>query len=129
LAQDFAEGQPNRYSQSMMQTKICCAPRGTSIETYRLYEAMRYGCIIISEPLPPHWFYQGAPILQVANWTELNTLLPRLLSNPELMLKLHQQTLDWWQKKCSEVACGQYIVDQLKTLLLEQQCQSQLFEQ
>ena len=39
-------------SERLMNTKICLSPRGTSLETFRYFEALRYGCVLISEPVP-----------------------------------------------------------------------------
>jgi hypothetical protein len=108
--------EPCTYSQDMMQTKICCVPRGTTAETYRFFEAMRYGCIIITEVLPARWFYQGAPIIQLRNWNDLESVLHNLLADPALMESLHQQTLNWWTEKCSEAASGQYIAEQIRRM-------------
>jgi hypothetical protein len=110
------ETEPHTYSQDMMQTKICCVPRGTTAESYRFFEAMRYGCIIITEVLPARWFYQGAPIVQLRNWDDLESVLHNLLADPALMESLHQQTLDWWTEKCSEAASGQYIAEQIRRM-------------
>ena len=106
------------YSQEMMNTKICLAPRGTTLETYRLLEAMRYGCVIIVESLPSRWFYNGAPIVQIGSWQNLEPVLTRLLNDLGLLQTLHQQTLDWWETKCSEKAVGRYIADQINALRL-----------
>ncbi len=55
----------NSYSENMMNTKICLVPRGTSFETFRFFEAMRYGCIVVVEALPLRWFYEGSPAIQI----------------------------------------------------------------
>ncbi|OKH43886.1 hypothetical protein NIES30_24035 [Phormidium tenue NIES-30] len=106
------------YSDDMMNAKICLAPRGTTLETYRLLEAMRYGCVTIVESLPDRWFYNGAPIIQIGSWQNLEPVLTRLLNDPELLQTLHQQTLDWWETKCSEKAVGRYITEQINALRL-----------
>ena len=40
------------YAQDMMDARVALVPRGTAGESYRLFEAWRYGCIVICEPLP-----------------------------------------------------------------------------
>jgi hypothetical protein len=79
---------------------------------------MRYGCVIIVESLPSRWFYNGAPIVQIGSWQNLEPVLTRLLNDLELLQTLHQQTLDWWETKCSEKAVGRYIADQINALRL-----------
>jgi len=106
------------YSQDMMNARICLVPRGTTLETYRLMEAMRYGCVIIAEFLPSRWFYSGAPIIQIGSWQNLERVLTKLLNDPELLQTLHEQTLDWWETKCSEKAVGRFITDQINALRL-----------
>ena len=107
---------PERYCEIMMDTKICLVPRGTSWETLRFYEGLKYGCILITEALPPHWFYENAPIIQIADWSELVIILPRLLENKALMREKHQESLNWWKTKCSEVAIGDYMAKKLNSL-------------
>ena len=104
------------YSRDLMNAKICLAPRGTTLETYRLMEAMRYGCVIIVESLPSRWFYNGAPIIQIGSWQNLEPVLTSLLSDPQLLQTLHEQTLEWWESKCSEKAVGRFITDQINAL-------------
>ncbi len=108
----------NSYSQNLMNAKVCLAPRGTTLETYRLFEAMRYGCIIIAESLPERWFYSGAPILQIGSWDNLEPVLAALLRDPVRLQTLHKQTLDWWEKHCCEKAVGEYIAAQINSLRL-----------
>jgi hypothetical protein len=104
------------YSEKMMNTKICLVPRGTSFETFRFFEAMRYGCIVIVEALPSRWFYDGSPAIQLKNWNELEILLPKLLENKVLMQEKHQRSLNWWKTKCSEEIVGNYIGSKLELL-------------
>ncbi|MBW4524426.1 MAG: glycosyltransferase family 47 protein [Phormidium tanganyikae FI6-MK23] len=101
------------YSEKMMNTKVCLVPRGTSFETFRFFEAMRCGCLIITESLPPRWFYDGSPAIQVRDWREMKVVL-ELLSDRELLESKHQAALRWWQEKCSETAVGEYIAEKLQ---------------
>ncbi len=103
------------YSQRMMDTKISVVPRGTSFETIRYYEAMRYGCIVITEALPDRWFYEGSPAIQIKDWSELEGILENLLNNPHLVREKHQQALNWWNTKASEAAIGAYMAEKLNS--------------
>lgn len=104
------------YSERMMNTKICLAPRGTTTESYRFFEAMRYGCIVVTEALPSRWFYNGSPTIVLANWGELEGTLEKLLANKQLLQEMHQQSLNWWETKCSEAVVGKYIAEKLNSL-------------
>jgi len=101
------------YSEAMMNTKICLVPRGSSFETTRLFEAMRYGCIVITEALPSRWYLDGAPIIQIRDWDELEKVIENLYAKPQLMQELHQESLKWWESKCSEAIVGGYFANNL----------------
>ena len=102
------------YCEIMMDTKICLVPRGTSFETTRLFEVMKYGCIVLTEALPSRWYLDGAPVIQIKDWQDLEGTLGNLLENEQLMYKMHQQSLNWWKNKCSEAIVGKYVVEKLK---------------
>jgi len=102
------------YSARMMNAKICLVPRGTSFETFRFFEAMRYGCLIITESLPSSWFYRGSPAIQVRNWREMKAVLNAVLDDRQLLERKHQAVLSWWKDKCSETAVGEYIAEKIK---------------
>jgi hypothetical protein len=80
---------------------------------------MRYGCVIIVEYLPSRWFYNGAPVIQIGSWQNLEPVLNKLLNNPVLLQTLHQQTLDWWETKCSEKVVGKYMASEINALRLK----------
>ncbi|MBK1989328.1 glycosyltransferase family 1 protein [Sphaerospermopsis aphanizomenoides BCCUSP55] len=101
------------YCEIMMDTKICLVPRGTSFETTRLFEGMKYGCILVTEALPSRWYLDGAPVIQIQDWQELPEILKNLLENKELLLEMHHKSLNWWQDKCSEAIVGDYIIEKL----------------
>lgn len=105
------------YSEKMMDTKICLVPRGSSLETYRLYEAIRYGCIAVTEALPSRWFYDDSPVIRINDWSELPGILDELVNDLDLIKKKHQESLDWWKTKCSEVAVAEYITQRLNYLV------------
>jgi hypothetical protein len=101
------------YCEIMMDTKICLVPRGTSFETTRLFEGMKYGCILVAEALPSRWYLDGAPIIQIKDWQDLESILGNLIDNKQLMEELHYKSLNWWQHKCSEASVGDYIIEKL----------------
>jgi hypothetical protein len=105
------------YSDRMMNTRICPVPRGTRLETGRLYEALRYGCIPVTEPLPDRWFLNGLPRIEVDDWADMPALVRDLLAQPEHMQALHEAALDWWATKCSEEAIGTFMAEMLAAAL------------
>lgn len=110
---------PRTYSDELMDTKVCLVPRGASLETYRFFEAVRYGCVIVAETLPRRWFYDGSPAVQVEDWASLPRLLPGLLEASTLESK-HEEALRWWETRCSEDALGAYMAQVLNRRLAGQ---------
>lgn len=110
---DRSKEDERSYCDIMMDTKICIVPRGTSFETTRLFEGMKYGCILVTEALPSRWYLEGAPIIQVKNWQELPKVLKNLLDNKELMEEMHYKSLRFWQDKCSETVVADYVMAKL----------------
>ena len=110
---------PEKYGEILADSKIVLCPKGfTMTECFRHFEAMRAGCVIISEPLPDTPFYSNSPIIQINNWNEGLALVKELLKDPNKLEEIHQQTVDWWKQKCSEKATAEYIVTRIKELEL-----------
>jgi hypothetical protein len=112
-----ALGLTESYSELLAQTRICLVPRGNSPETFRFFEALRAGCIVICEAMPDHWFYRGAPVMRVRRWSELEAVIVPLLANPEEMERLHVASLEWWRSRCSEDAVGRYLAERIRQRL------------
>ncbi|CAM3259223.1 hypothetical protein [Rhodothermus bifroesti] len=102
------------YSQMLMNSKICLAPRGTSADTFRLFEGLRYGCIVITERLPKRWFYQDLPVVQVDDWWELRERIPDLLRDAGCMQQLSKAAQHWWQTVASEETVGRWMVQKIR---------------
>lgn len=101
---------PDEYAKTLANTKIALCPPGfVSHETIRHWEAMRMGCVVISAPLPANRFYQGSPIIQLEDWSELRPLIGRLLADPAELLKRHLAMRDWWENVASEPAIARYM--------------------
>jgi hypothetical protein len=119
LTGEFRELQSTQvsdYATDMMDARIALVPRGTAAESYRLFEAWRYGCIVIGEPLPPRPFLQGAPVVTLDSWRELEPVLTSLLADEDRQAELHEASLRWWQNVCSEGAVGRRLAAQLRAL-------------
>lgn len=94
------------YSYDLMDAQICLVPRGGSVETYRFFEALRYGCVVVCESLPPTPFYAGSPAVVLDRWSDLPRTLERLLGDPAGLHLHHERALAWWHEHCSEAAVG-----------------------
>ena len=111
------EASAEAYSQRMMNAKICPVPRGTSLESYRLFEALRFGCIPIVEALPSRWFYDDAPVIRISDWHEIEDLVPELVRDSSLLRQKHEAVRHWWNTRCSEEAVGKFIAAKIKDTL------------
>jgi hypothetical protein len=99
----------DEYSRALMDARVCLAPRGTSVETFRVFEGLRYGCVVASDRLPSHWFYAGAPIVQLDRWSELADAVLPLLGDAAALDAWQARALRWWRERCSEEAVGRHI--------------------
>jgi hypothetical protein len=99
-----------------MDSRVALVPRGTVAESYRLFEAWRYGCIAICEELPPRPFLQGAPAITLRSWRELGPVLDSLLADPERQQALHAASLAWWRDVCSAAVVGRRLATELARL-------------
>jgi hypothetical protein len=100
---------PSRYSRGLMDARICLAPRGTTVETYRVFEGLRYGCVVIADPLPRTWYYEDAPIVQLRRWRDLPRVLDALLADEAALEQRHRAALAFWRERCSEDAVGRFV--------------------
>jgi hypothetical protein len=108
-----AHDQSSQYSEQMMNAKICLVPRGTSLETYRFFEAIRYGCIPVTETLPQHWFYQGSPAIVLRDWQALESKIQPLLDDPVQLQAQHEAALNWWHNQCSPEKVADFMTEML----------------
>jgi len=106
----------NSYAEAMMDARVALVPRGTAAESYRLFEAWRYGCIVVCEQLPPRSFLQGAPAITLRSWTELEPALESLMNDPDRQQALHEASLAWWRDVCSEQVVGHRLASTLGRL-------------
>ena len=105
---------PAEYSRNLMNAKVVLCPRGNFDETFRFFEAARSGCVILTEPLPKRWYYEGAPAVQLpGGWGELSAQLRELFADPARLADMSQQTQSWWNERASEAAVARYISQQL----------------
>jgi hypothetical protein len=99
------------YSQRMMDSKICLAPRGTIVDTWRFFEGVRSGCLVITEPLPDEYYYKNAPVIQIDDWRELESVIQPFLEDDDILETWRQRTLEYWRERCGEAAFGAYLAE------------------
>jgi glycosyltransferase involved in cell wall biosynthesis len=92
------------YDAVMAQTQICVAPRGTTSESWRLYDALKAGCVVIADRLPRHAYWDGHPVIEIEDWRDLPALLERLLRDPAALRARSEAGLRFWHERLSEAA-------------------------
>lgn len=114
----FASGLgPHEYLALLLDSKIVlCPPGNPGIETLRHYEALKVGCIIISEKLPSSYCFNNSPIIILDKWQKLDETISSLLSNPVLLSDRQNEVIKWWDTKCSEKATLNYIIEKVKSI-------------
>ena len=119
-APEFRKGlTPNQYADKLAQTKIALSPRGVSHETFRTYEAMRAGCVIIAQRQIPCWYTSGWPVIEVDDWHDIGDLVRARLAYTAAMQADAKRLRKWWDEKCSPAAVANYMMGEIASQLLE----------
>ena len=85
------------YSEKMMQSRICIAPRGSMADTFRAFEGLRAGCLVVANPLPKdEYLYPRAPLLIVDHWREIRGILERYARDYDALEEWRAKSLAWW---------------------------------
>ena len=103
------------YSQRMMDSKICLAPRGSIIDSWRFFEGVRSGCLVITEPLPDEYYYKDAPVIQIDRWRELESVVRPFLDDDDALEVCRRRTLAYWRDRCGEAAFGAYLARRINS--------------
>lgn len=101
------------YSERMMNSRICVAPRGSNWETYRFYEGLCAGCLVFTNPFKNEPFLRGAPVITIDSWHELPRLLQRYARDIDTLERYRLASLAWWNEHCSEPVIARQLADQL----------------
>lgn len=105
------------YSQKLHDSKIVICPAGNcSMETFRHYEAMRSGAVVVSPKLPETKIYKGAAICQVDNWEEnVGQAIMDLLSDLDMLQLCQDRQQKEYNERFSAKAVAKYINELLST--------------
>jgi hypothetical protein len=92
----------SEYKEFLLQTKILLCPKGSiSPETFRLFEGLNAGCVVISERLPDLDIYRNVPVIQIDSWKTGLKKAEELLSDEILLNSLHTESIQWWVENCT----------------------------
>lgn len=113
---DFAQGfAPETYLNLMHTTKISLCPRGWhNVESFRIYESMRAGCVVITEKLPDRSYYKDIPVIQVDDWKEGLDVAKDLLKDTDKLTSLGAACRQFYESKLSPEATAKIIIDRLE---------------
>ncbi len=102
------------YSEKMMQSRLCIAPRGSMADTFRAFEGLRAGCLVVANPLPrDRFFYPGAPVLLVDHWREVGGILKKYARDLAALEDFRARGLAWWNEHLRPEVMGAYLAQEL----------------
>lgn len=107
---------PESYVKVLRDTKISLCPRGNCAETFRLSESARAGCVIITDPLPREWYFEGHPFIEIQNWRDLPALVGSLTADPAKLHELSTRSIAWWHSHLAPEPVAAYMVERLACL-------------
>ena len=107
------------YSEKLMNTRVCLAPRGSVADTWRFFEGLKSGCAVITNPLPNEWYYRDAPAIQLDDWDELEDVLLPLLADEDRLEAMQEQALWYWENVCGEKALGRFLAQAIRVSFSE----------
>jgi hypothetical protein len=111
--QESAASDAGDYSRGLMDSRLALVPRGATTETHRFFQALKYGSIVVTDTVPPIWFYEQAPMVRLRHWDELEETVLPLLRDEARLERLHRESLRWWEMSCSEEAVGRLMAQEL----------------
>lgn len=119
-APEFRKGlSPEDYAAKLAQAKIALSPRGVSHETFRTYEALRAGCVVIAQRQIPCWWTSGWPVIEVDDWQGIDDLVRAHLSGTAALQKRADAGRQWWRDHCSPAAVAGYMLGEITSQLLK----------
>ena len=103
------------FTNILNNSKICLVPKGwTNSETYRLYEAMNAGCVVICEKLPDRKYFKNIPVIQVDNWKQGLKKVRELLKDDSLLEELSIKSKMFYDEFLSPIATAKIIMEKLE---------------
>ena len=112
------------YSQKLHDAKLVICPAGNvSMETFRHYEAMRSGAVVVSPRLPQTKIYKDAAICQVDKWEyQVGDTIMDLLSDIDMLQLCQERQQQTYNNRFTVKSVAKYINELLpdtkQTLLL-----------
>lgn len=105
-----------QYYDKLYNSKIAfCPPGNISTETYRWYESMMCGCVIVCPKMPRTKIYNDLPVIQVTNFeTDAARVVLELLKDKTRLQELQQKNIEYWSKHYDQELVAAYIASKIK---------------
>jgi len=115
---DFNKGvDKDFFNYIVSHSKISICPKGwVNAETFRFYESMKLGCVVVCNKLPDRWYYKNAPVIQVDDWYGGYNKALELLKQPKELERLSKAAIQFYNKNLSGKAAAKYIIKKLNKL-------------
>jgi hypothetical protein len=102
------------YLDELVQSRIVLCPRGSSLDTHRFFEALRFGCVPVYEVLPRRPYYLGSPAVRCADWSRLPQVIDDLLADPVGLRQRHEAALQWYDAHVAPPAVAVTVSDAIR---------------
>ena len=99
------------YSKKLHESKVVVCPAGNvSMETFRHYEAMRSGAVVVSPKLPETQIYKKAAICQVEDWDgNVGNTIMDLLSDQDMLQLIQDRQQQTYNNRFTAKSVAKYI--------------------
>lgn len=107
---------PKEYAEILSQSKIVLSPCGFfNTECFRFYEALRQGCIVVTEKLPQTDYYDPNYYIEVKDWKDITNIVTQLLKDPKRMEDMSVKAKKYYDEVLSPKGVATYISTKIKT--------------
>ncbi len=114
----WAHDHVDSYTALMSSTRVALCPRGSVWETYRWWEAMASGCVVVAERQRDADYYRGAPAVVVDGWKGLPGVLASLFADPAGMRERAAASLAFWHDHGAPPAVARRIAAEARRRLI-----------
>ena len=109
--------QYDKYLKLLNNSKVVLCPKGfMSSETFRHFEAIRAGSVVVTEKLPNTYFYKKFPFVRINNWTVGLRKIEKLILDVNRLKKIQKKNRVFYDNNLSEAGTAKYVFKILKVL-------------
>lgn len=109
--------QHDKYLKLLNNSKVVLCPKGfMSSESFRHFEAIRAGSVVITEKLPNTYFYKKFPCVSINNWTVGLKKAEKLILDVNWLKKMQKKNRVFYDNNLSEAGTAKYVFKIFKVL-------------